>query len=338
MGSTASLIRGYTKVNAVIAMKYVPFALIGILLVSLVAVHQAGGASSETISDSARAKGLLLALDRLANYTHIVNCTSPDGDALRERAWELFREGDYNESIEMALKAMDAYRFALEFCGTGNQSNVSEESFELIAEARVELGITETVLEYARSLMESGELVGDNLKLVESHYNRTLKIYEKLREALERNDTRDLRRDIALLRSSRERLEEAIDTAVMESIREKARIMGEVQLRRIDMLMGMGFNSTELLKLRADLEEAIREGDSERVLEILQEITRVLFEGGPCKIGWNITHTMPGRPSFPGNPAEDIPGMPDNPFKKTPQNGTGNETKNKTGEKPGGRR
>ncbi|NJE55371.1 hypothetical protein [Thermococcus sp. 21S9] len=297
-------------------MREIAFMIIGILLVSL--VPAVGGVSSETVSTSTRANGLLLALDRLANYTHSLNCTSEQADALREKAWELYRAGNYNESAEEALKAMGLYRSALEYCKTTGEENMTQ---DWVSVAETELGITSNVLEYARKLLESNELSEEDRARVEAEYNQTLLAYNAVKIALENNDTQDLPHKVAFLQTSRERLEEAINLAVQNSVRERAELMGRAQLRRIDRLMAMGVNSTELLTLRAELENAINSGDSEKVLQLLKEITRVLADMGRSgKIG-EIVHTTPGHPSFPGSSEEGSPGAP--PKKSMPGNNSG---------------
>lgn len=246
--------------------------IIGILLVSL--VPAVGGVSSETVSASTRANGLLLALDRLANYTHSVNCTSEQADALREKAWELYRAGNYNESAEEALRAMDLYRSALEYCKTAGEENMTQ---DWVSVAETELAITANVLEYAKKLIDSGELSGRDLESVEVEYNQTLKVYEGLKESLAENDTQDLPHKVAFLRTSREGLERAIKLAVGDSLRKTAPKMAEIQLRMLDELVERGrLNETEAITLKEQILEAIQTGNSGEVLKVLRDVDKVL--------------------------------------------------------------
>ncbi|AHL22151.1 hypothetical protein [Thermococcus nautili] len=299
-------------------MREIAFMIIGILLVSL--VPAVGGVSSETVSASTRANGLLLALDRLANYTHSVNCTSEQADALREKAWGLYRDGKYNESVKEALKAMNLYHSAITFCRFGGEELT--EKTDWISIAKTEVAIAGNVLEYARKLIESGELSGEELRELEAEYNQTLWVYEGLKKSLEENDTQDIVHKVAFLQTSRLKLEEALNLAVRNSVTMKARLMGQAQLRRIDALIKGGANATELLTIRAELENAIKSGNSEEVLRLLKEIPRILVELERRGKIRGITHTTPGHPSFPGSSTE---GSPSTPPKKTPGEGSGDK-------------
>lgn len=249
--------------------------IIGILLVSL--VPTVGGVSSETVSASTRANGLLLALDRLANYTHSVNCTSEQADALREKAWELYRAGNYNESADEALKAMDLYRSALEYCKTTGTTGEENMTQDWVSVAETELAITANVLEYAKKLIDSGELSGKDLGSVEVEYNQTLKVYEGLKKSLAENDTQDLPHKVAFLRTSREGLERAIKLAVGDSLRKTAPKMAEIQLRMLDELVERGrLNETEAITLKEQILEAIQTGNSGEVLKVLRDVNKVL--------------------------------------------------------------
>ncbi|WP_297515367.1 hypothetical protein [Thermococcus sp.] len=297
-------------------MRRIAFMIIGILLVSL--VPAVGGVSSETVFASTRANGLLLALDRLANYTHSINCTSEQADALREKAWELYRAEKYNETIKEAILAMHLYRMAIKVCQVGGEELAEKTDWISIAET--EVAIAGNVLEYARKLIESGELSGEELRELEAEYNQTLWVYEGLKESLEENDTQDIVHKVAFLRTSRLKLEKALNKVVHNSVRAKAKLLGQAQLRRIDELIEMGANATELLILRAELENAIKNGNSEEVLRLLGEIPKVLVELERRGKIRGITHTIPGRPSFPGSSVE---GVPNTPPKKAPRKGSG---------------
>jgi len=283
-------------------MRKIPLLLILMLILS--PLPSTGGVSSKAVSTSDRARGLLVALDRLANYTETLGCRSEGAYSLRERAWNLYEAGEYNESIKKALTAMRLYRSALLACKR-EMNETSENNW--VAVARVEIAITTNVLEYARKLMESGNLTEGQIKLLKAEYNQTLLAYRAVELSLERNDTRDISHKVAFLRASRRRLEATMKLIILNSIKVNARRLGIIQLHRINRIIGSGANSTEILLLRAKLEEAIKAGRDDEILEILRMIPKVV--GKRTKKGKmkDITHTPPGHPSFPESPTEGSP-------------------------------
>jgi len=290
----------------------IAFMIIGILLVSL--VPAAGGVSSETASASTRAHELLIALDRLASYVNETGCGSGEADALREKAWELYRAGDYNRSAEEALKAMDLYRSALEHCAPGGGSSGTN---EWVSVAETELAITANVLEYAKKLIDSGELSGKDLEDVKVEYSQTLQVYEGLKESLAENDTRDLPRKVAFLRTSREELERAIELAVGHSLRKTAPKMAEVQLRMLDELVKRGrLNATEALVLKERILRAVTAGSPDEILKVLRDVSGALSKTlGKHRRGKN-------EKSHPGVPASNQTRPVTNPKPKKNETGT----------------
>jgi hypothetical protein len=302
----------------VIAVRDISLVVIGMLLISL--IPTTGGVSPETVSESAHANGLLLALDRLANYTQGAGCTSSEANALRERAWELYRAGKYNESIKEALKAMKLYHSAILLCQKGGEGSV--EKTDWISIAKAEVAITANVLEYARKLIESGKLSEKELRELKAEYNQTLSAYNAVRLSLEENNTQDIAHKVAFLQTSRKKLEATVKLAVQNSVRVNAKLLGQAQLRKIDKLIARGANSTEVLVLRSELENAIKSGNSGEILRLPRKVPKVLEElerrGKPRE----IIHTTPGHPSFPGS---SIEGSPSTPPKKTRGENPGNK-------------
>lgn len=300
-------------------MRRAPLLLILVMLIST--IPQTGGVSSETASASERANGLLMALERLANYTHQIGCISDEADALLERAKELYWAGQYNESINEALQAMRLYRSALKACG-GERSDSESGGTNWVSVAESEVEVTANVLEYARKLIESGELSGEDLKNLEAWYNQTLFAYNAVKTSLEKNDTQDIVHKIAFLVTSREKLEKAINLAVKGAVERKAKLLGDAQLRRIDMLIERGANTTELLTLKVELEEAIKSGDTGEILRILKEVPRIMRElkqkggiGGAARRGQ-------GQSPQPGNSDRGPNGAPpQNVSNQTPGKG-----------------
>ncbi|WP_297063484.1 hypothetical protein [Thermococcus sp.] len=279
-------------------MREISLVIAGMLLLSL--IPHSDGVSPGSISASTKARGLLLTLDRLANYTKEIGCNSTDADAVRMKAWELYKAGSYNESIKETLKAMELYYSALAKC---QQPQQKEYTGSLLSNARVELSIAQSALEYAKRLIESGDITGENLKELELAYNQTLFAYNAVRTALGENDTEDLAHRIALLHTSREKLENVLNNVVQNTVRTKAEFFGEIQLRRLDRLIEKT-NSTELLLLRAELDRALKSGNSDEILKLLKEVPRVLREMERKGKLREITHTIPGHPSFPGSSIE----------------------------------
>jgi len=275
--------------------------LIGVLLISLIPLT--GGVSPENVSLSTRANELLLTLDRLANYTHEVGCDSSEAEVLRERAWKLYRAGEYNESVREALKAMKLYHSTVSLCQSEEEPSVEKTNWSSIA--RVELAIAENVLEYARELIDSGELGGEELMEIEAEYNQTLSAYNAVKTSLEENDTQDIGHKVAFLQSSRRELEQAVNQAVKNSVRKNAEVFGRTQLQKINLLISSGFNSTELLSLRDELENAIKSGDSGEILRLLRKASRIMMEMEKRGKLRGVTHTTPERPSSHGNSMEN---------------------------------
>ncbi len=275
--------------------------LIGMLLISL--IPPIGGVSPENVSLSTRANELLLTLDRLANYTHGLGCDSSEADVLRERAWQLYRAGEYNESVREALRAMKLYHSTVSLCQSEEEPSVEKTNWSSIA--RVELAITENVLEYARKLIDSGELSGEELREIEAEYNQTLFAYNAVRTSLEENDTQDIAHKVAFLQSSRRELEQAINQAVKNSVRKNAEVLGRTQLQKINLLISSGFNLTELLSLRDELEKAIKSGDSGEILRLLRKVSRIMMEMEKRGELRDVAHTPPERPSSPESSMEN---------------------------------
>lgn len=284
-------------------------SLLLILMMLISTIPQTGGVSPETVSASERANGLLMALERLANYTHQIGCNFNEADALLERAKELYWAGQYNESINEALQAMRLYRSALKACG-GERSDSESGGTNWVSVAESEVEVTANVLEYARKLIESGELSGEDLKNLGAWYNQTLFAYNAVKTSLEKNDTQDIVHKVAFLRTSREKLEKAINLAVKGAVERKAKLLGDAQLRRIDMLIERGANTTELLTLKAELEEAIKSGDTGEILRIIKEVPGIMRElkqkggiGGAARRGQ-------GQSPQPGNSDRGPNGAP----------------------------
>ncbi len=274
------------------------FVIITLLLLALIPYSSAADSSrgsnqvsiNQQNASQTKALELLKLLDRLANYTakKISNETPREildlyrqALDLRNRAWGLYENGSYDRAVEMTLFSMHLYRDVLSALKSSPVNQTGD--FELRQRAYIEMGITQQVLEYARSVMEELEREGINATGLRESYRETLNVLNIVRSDLKAGNYTALSEDLKRLVSLRERLNEEIDVSMKLMVEKKSKKLIEKQLKALDRFMKhlshlnvTNSSVTEQVKMlesmELQLQRALEENNTQMALELLKSL------------------------------------------------------------------
>lgn len=280
--------------------RYAVFIIVALLLLALVpyssAASPGSGSNQERINQQnvsqTKALELLKLLDRLANYTatRISNGTPQEilslynqALDLKNRAWGLYENGSYDKAVQVALVSMHLYRDVLSALKPSSVNQTNQTDFELRQRAYVEIGITQQVLDYARSVMEELEMEGVNATGLKETYMETLNVLNAVRDDLKAGNYAALNRDLERLVSLRERLNEEIDVSMKLMVSRESKKLVEKQLRALGILMKhlsrLNTSNSSILEqvemlesMELQLQQALEENNTQMALELLKSL------------------------------------------------------------------
>ncbi|WP_456368192.1 hypothetical protein [Thermococcus sp.] len=277
-------------------------------------------------NETARVVGLLKVVDRLSNYTQaLINGSAnvsnetlvmyQKANELRKRAWEAYNAGNYSIAAGYAISAMRLYKRVIMTLNKERREEIEVAGGELQGKwklrnmARIQLQMAVQELRYAEIIMRRMNVTPE---FVEA-YKQTKEMVEKVRQDLVSGNFTLLREDLPKLIQARTELHRQILLSTSREFKVRAFKAVRKQIRIFDVLlpkllvMNVTLNGTlsddirELMSIREELQKAMKEGNVDKVVELLKELHEKLREikrkiRMERKLG-----VLPKRPVVPGS-------------------------------------
>ncbi|WP_010480292.1 hypothetical protein [Thermococcus zilligii] len=288
-------------VVAMLVLSVVPaYTMVGAAEAGQTSVQaQVNASANVNATGQKAAENLLRMVDRLANYTSglIANGSNITSDIieqfnraeeLRSEAWSLYNSGDYRGAIGKAIEAMRSYKIVIKAIVKGEAVGTERTGPSNETIARVEALRMNGYFRHAELIINAAKMRGINVTEAEKLYNETREAYRKVVEDVMSGNSTALTEDLKKARELKRQLDEALRELERELLKASSRPIAnaftlrlEMEIRALQRLRNApGINATlvdeltqQLIQLRENVTQLVREGRPVETLKIIKEST-----------------------------------------------------------------